>query len=224
MRGVTLAGGVPPEKGKVSAGEKAGFLFDISVRVSNYRKRRSCAGSLDDAVRVTEYMLESRLSRAWMTRQRADSNGGLTEQGNTMAEATASLVALMFFIGLAAWGILLLFVGVQETLRLFTSLADPRVLRRAVQFRLRSLLLLAAVLQIAFAVVAWNQEEGKPLAAVFFSLACVAFFAWTIGAAFEGCVSPTTSRRWKRHIGEHRIAVPDDGGPTPPPRRDIRKT
>jgi hypothetical protein len=54
MRGVTLAGGVPPEKGKVSAGEKAGFFFDISVRVSNYRKRRSCATSRGDAVPVTE--------------------------------------------------------------------------------------------------------------------------------------------------------------------------
>jgi hypothetical protein len=143
-----------------------------------------------------------------------------------MAVIVAVAMALLF-ICLGAWGFLLLFVGVQETVEVFGKLFDLRVLRRSTRFRrqsthfrLRTLLLVAAVVQVMFATAAWHHQDGKPFALLLFALGCVTFFAWTIWAVFEDSAAPTASRKWKRYIRARRIVLPDDGDPPPPNRQD----
>lgn len=141
-----------------------------------------------------------------------------------MAGVIPLVLIFLVFVGLASWGILLLFVGFQETVRVFRNLFDLKTLRRSIRFRMRTLLLFAAVIQAVFAAMAWTYNEGKPLALLFFSLSCIAFFGWTLWAAFEDSVSKTASRRWSRYIRARHIVVPDDGGPPPQNRGDMRKS
>lgn len=141
-----------------------------------------------------------------------------------MVSAIPLVMTFLLFVGLAMWGILLIFVGFQETVRLFRNLFDPRALRRLMRFRLRTMLFLAAVIQAVFAAMAWTHNEGKPLALLFFTLSCMAFFAWTLWAVFEESVSQTASRRWSRYVRARHIVVPDDSGPPPPDRGDTRST
>jgi hypothetical protein len=141
-----------------------------------------------------------------------------------MLGLVAVVISPLLFIVLVAWGILLLFVALQETVQIIRNLCDLKTLRRVTRFRVRTLLLIAAVMQVVFAAAAWNQQEGKPLAVLLFSVGCIAFFAWTLWAVFEETASQPGSRRWKRFIRDRHIVVPNDGGPPPPSQPGTRKT
>jgi hypothetical protein len=119
---------------------------------------------------------------------------------------------------------LLLVVGTQESLALFRNLFNARSLRQASRFRLRSLLLAAAVIQVLVATAVRCQQQGGEAAVLLYALGCAVFFMWLVWVSFEEVFSATASRRWKRIVRADRISVPAESGlghiqrgPEPPP-------
>jgi hypothetical protein len=136
----------------------------------------------------------------------------------------APWISAAVFVGLSGWAILLLVLGTHESLHVFRNLFNAMSLRQASRFRLRSLLLAAAVIQVLVATAVRCQQEGGEVSVLLYSLGCAAFFMWLVWVSFEEVFSATASRRWKRIVRADRISVPAETGlghiergPEPPP-------
>lgn len=132
--------------------------------------------------------------------------------GGSVMEVIAIAISLLLFLCLLGWGILLLVVGLQETggiLRsLFVGRALLRAIRSPIRFRLRTMLLAAALVQALFATVAWQQREGGTFEVTVLWLAGVSFILWLMWVALEEFFDPTTSQRWKRVVRSDRVSPP----------------
>ena len=115
------------------------------------------------------------------------------------------------FMVLAALGglvslilVLLLFLhGVLRDLRLLLH-----VRRSLLQFRLRTLLLGCALVQVAIAILTWKGEWCGT--GILFCAAVLSFFAWCIWTCLADAWRPAASRRWKHITRPKRIVEPTE--------------
>jgi hypothetical protein len=92
------------------------------------------------------------------------------------------------------------------------------------------MLLAAAIFQVLFATVVWQQREGGAFGVTLMWLADVSLVAWVVLVAFEEFFEPTASRRWKQVVRCDRTIVADAKHPNrasrgsnvePPPRVNV---
>jgi hypothetical protein len=118
--------------------------------------------------------------------------------GETVIEQIAIFVLLAPFIVLGVCWLLLLVYGFSGVIH--NVLERPR-------FRLRTMLLAAAFLQVVFATVFWQQREGATFGITLFWLAGVSLVAWMVWVAVEDIIQPTASRRWTRLVRSERVSL-----------------
>lgn len=122
-------------------------------------------------------------------------------------------ISSALFLGLSAWAILLLVLGTQESLQILRNLFSIKSLRQASRFRLRSLVLFVAIVQVLLATVVWYRQQGGEAGVLLYAIGCGTFFAWLIWFAFEDAITTTASRRWKRIVRAKRLRLPADAHP-----------
>jgi hypothetical protein len=125
-----------------------------------------------------------------------------------MWPAVLQIIVVAFCFALLAFPLLVFLVFVYQILRDWRVLLDPRVLRRLIRFRLRTLLVFFAIVQIVLGVVLWRLEAGESAFSTCVCLGCLAGLLWFVLACFEDSLRATASRRWKSRVRPRRISGP----------------
>jgi hypothetical protein len=96
--------------------------------------------------------------------------------------------------------------------------------RRLFRFRLRTLLLVAVLFQLALAVGSWWQQRGIDAVVVFATLGLGGFGLWAVWRVFDDLFGTSALQRFKPYIHRGRIGEPPKPkGVEPPPQQQRGK-